>query len=227
MSDNIIEYNIKYSNRRTISIVITENKEVIVRSPRGVSNEEINDFVNSKSRWINEKLTMLKMRKTLPQDVILFNGNEIKVKFYIQKFLKRSFVVKEKDEIVVNAKDKDDALSVLEKFLKEETLKLAEIRVNYYEKFFNIKPQKISVKNVKSRWGSCSYTNNLNFNSKLVMAPSRVFDYVVVHEMCHMVVKNHSKNFYDLVKTIIPDYDKDEKYLRDNGYLLHILHLQP
>ena len=227
MSDNIIKYNIKYSKRRTIAIVITENKEVIVRAPKGASEEEIDKFVNSKNKWINEKLAMLNNRRSLANDVILFMGNEIKVKFYIQKFLKRSFVVKEENEIIVNSKNSEEARAVLEKFLKDETLKLAKLRVNYYEKYFNIKPQKISVKNVKSRWGSCSYTNNLNFNSKLIMAPIKVFDYVVVHEMCHMVVKNHSKNFYDLVESIIPDYKEDEKYLRDNGYLLQILHLQP
>lgn len=227
MSDSIIKYNIKYSNRRTIAIVITSNKEVIVRAPKIATKEEINRFVNSKSRWINEKLSMLNNRRSLPCDIILFLGKETKVKFNIKENISKSYVVKNENEIIINSKNKEKSMEALEKFLKEETLKLSKLRVNYYEKYFNIKPQKISVRKVKSRWGSCSYTNNLNFNSKLIMAPLKVFDYVVIHEMCHMVIKNHSKNFYNLVKGIIPNYKECENYLKYNGYLLQILHLQP
>ena len=99
-------------------------------------------------------------------------------------------------------------------------------RVRDYNKYFKMKPSDIKVKDVKSKWGSCTYDNKLCFNYRLIMAKREIIDYVVIHEMCHMVHKNHSKDYWNLVQELYPMYKRCDKWLKKNEYLLQLLHLQ-
>jgi len=81
-------------------------------------------------------------------------------------------------------------------------------------------PRKLTVREQKTRWGSCSSKGNISLNWKLVMAPMEVIDYVIVHELCHMKEMNHSKNYWNIVKSIIPDFELRRKWLKDNGHRL-------
>ena len=76
---------------------------------------------------------------------------------------------------------------------------------------------RISIREQKTRWGSCSSKGNLNFNWRLIFAPPEVLDYVVVHELAHRKEMNHSKAFYAIVESIMPDYRKWKKWLKENG----------
>ena len=87
-------------------------------------------------------------------------------------------------------------------------------RVEFYRKQIGKPVNSIRIKDVRSRWGSCSSKANLNFNWRLVLAPMEVLDYVVVHEMCHLKEMNHSKAFWDLVGEILPDYQKQREWLK-------------
>jgi len=79
---------------------------------------------------------------------------------------------------------------------------------------------RITIRNQKTRWGSCSSKGNLNFNCLLMLAPPEVLDYVVVHELCHRMEMNHSKRFWSLVETVLPDYREQEKWLKGEGAVL-------
>ena len=76
---------------------------------------------------------------------------------------------------------------------------------------------RIAIREQKTRWGSCSGKGNLNFNWRLIFAPPEVLDYVVVHELAHRKEMNHSKNFYAIVESVMPDYKKWKKWLKENG----------
>ncbi|MCR5487540.1 MAG: M48 family metallopeptidase [Lachnospiraceae bacterium] len=78
----------------------------------------------------------------------------------------------------------------------------------------------VTIRNQKTRWGSCSSRGNLNFNCLLMMAPAEVQDYVIVHELCHRLEMNHSKKFWKLVGSVIPDYRQQEKWLKEEGRLI-------
>lgn len=80
----------------------------------------------------------------------------------------------------------------------------------------------LRIKEQKTRWGSCSKRKNLNFNWKIIMAPEMVMDYVIVHEMCHLVHFDHSKEFWDLVSFYMPNYKECAQWLKSNGISLHI-----
>lgn len=90
-------------------------------------------------------------------------------------------------------------------------------RVEYYAKHMGVAYGRITIRNQVTRWGSCSAKGNLNFNCLLVLCPSDVLDYVVVHELCHLKEMNHSKKFWAEVEKVCPDYEKHKKWLRDNG----------
>ena len=79
---------------------------------------------------------------------------------------------------------------------------------------------KITIKDTKSRWGSCSYQGNLNFCWRLILAPEEVLDYIVVHELCHRLEMNHSARFWAEVKRVLPEYEKSKEWLKENGLAL-------
>ncbi len=89
---------------------------------------------------------------------------------------------------------------------KEVAMALVERKVNEYNKFYNYKIGKITIKNQKTRWGSCSKRGNLNFNYKLALIPDNLANYIVVHEICHLGELNHSKKFWDLVSKTMPEH---------------------
>ena len=101
--------------------------------------------------------------------------------------------------------------------LAEEALKVIPARVEYFAKVIGVTYGKITIRNQKTRWGSCSSKGNLNFNCLLMMAPPEVLDYVVVHELCHRKQMNHSKAFWSEVEKVLPDYKEARKWLKEEG----------
>lgn len=101
--------------------------------------------------------------------------------------------------------------------LAEEALKIIPARVEYFAKVIGVTYGKITIRNQKTRWGSCSSKGNLNFNCLLMLAPPEVLDYVVVHELCHRKQMNHSKAFWLEVEKVLPDYKEARKWLKEEG----------
>ena len=93
-------------------------------------------------------------------------------------------------------------------------------RVKHFAALLGVTYGRITIRNQKTRWGSCSTKGNLNFNCLLMLAPPEVRDYVVIHELCHRREMNHSKNFWALVGTLCPDYKVHRGWLRQNGHNL-------
>ena len=103
------------------------------------------------------------------------------------------------------------------KILREKTRKLVTERVKHYAAIIGVHYNQIAIRTQRTRWGSCSSKGNLNFNCLLGLTPPEVLEYVVVHELCHLIEMNHSKQFWDAVERIIPDYKVHRKWLKDNG----------
>ena len=84
----------------------------------------------------------------------------------------------------------------------------------------NLYPKKVKVRSYKNRWGSCAYNGDISYNWKLIMLPEKIIDYVIVHELAHTIHRNHSKDFWSSVESIMPDYNEHKQWLKVNGYKL-------
>ena len=121
-------------------------------------------------------------------------------------------------------KEQEAEQKALPKFSKQEIKELANKalayipeRVKYYAPIVGVNYTRITIRNQKTRWGSCSSKGALNFNCLLMLTPPEVVDYVVVHELCHRKEMNHSKAFWDEVEKVLPDYKSAKRWLRENG----------
>lgn len=101
--------------------------------------------------------------------------------------------------------------------LATQAMKLIPQKVRYYAPIIGVTYGRITIRNQRTRWGSCSGKGNLNFNCLLLLMPEEVLDYVVVHELCHRKEMNHSVRFWAEVEKILPDYRQRRKWLKDNG----------
>lgn len=108
-------------------------------------------------------------------------------------------------------------LENLEKRYRSAARTMFEQRCAYYRQYTGGRYTSVTIRDQKTRWGSCSSRGTLSFNYRLIFAPPAVLDYVVVHELCHLTHMNHSKEFWNLVGTVMPDYKTHRKWLKEHG----------
>lgn len=234
--NRVIEYNLKWSSRRkSVALKINNQGELIITAPLGISEQEVNRIVLKKAKWIFNKLKQVQeMQQTIPRylyvsgEYFYFLGQQYELKVIKADFL--APLVNIKDNILLvklpcNLEQDKIALVVkneIEAFFCNKALKVIEDRVNYYKDIINVNPNKITLRNQKTRWGSCSSLGNISINWRITLAPLKIVDYIVVHELCHLKVLNHSKEFWLLVAKYIPNYKECEKWLKQHGHKLII-----
>ena len=143
---------------------------------------------------------------------------------YIEEVLNKNeaWISKQMNEIKVKKKSVESGNVenlTLDKIkaLADQALETIPTRVEYFARIIGVTYGNITIRNQKTRWGSCSSKGNLNFNCLLMLAPPEVLDYVVVHELCHRKQMNHSKAFWTEVENVFPDYKKSIKWLKEEG----------
>ncbi len=111
---------------------------------------------------------------------------------------------------------------MIKEWYKHQAVEIIRKRVEWFTELYALEYKSIKLTDAKKRWGSCGPSNSLNFSWRLIMAPMEVIDYVIVHELCHTVEKNHTKDYWVKVKTIIPDYMKRRDWLEKNQQMLDL-----
>lgn len=127
-------------------------------------------------------------------------------------------------EQLEKVKERQRTAEEVQKLTRDEVVQLADAalkvipqRVRHYAEIMKVRYGRITIRSQKTRWGSCSEKGNLNFNCLLMLAPEEVVDYVVVHELCHLIEMNHSKAFWQQVERVMPDYKRHRQWLKDHG----------
>ena len=221
-SGETIEYEIVYKNRKSIGISIDYFGLIKVNAPRGSDEETIKKAIESKWEWILETKAEIRKRdsgeneKTYePGEKFLYLGKHYPIFVYENTKKNKDYVILENDKINVYVKinEEENTRKALKRFYYKKCKSLVESRIKYYQSNFKIKPRLISITDDNTNWGTCNSNIELTFNWKLAMAPQEVIDYVVVHEMCHMVHLNHDRSFWRLVGKILPDYEKRISWL--------------
>lgn len=227
----LIEFEVVYSKRKTISIEVNLEGKVFVRAPLKLDRNQILDVVKRKANWICKKQQELiekgnirPSNKYIDGEVYLYLGNEYILELFCDENIKRPRIELNENTIKISYKEigSDVVKFILEMWYRERTLEIVTNRVANYNKFFNTSPKELKVKEQRRRWASCTYDNRILFNWRISMAPIEVIDYIVVHEMCHMDFKDHSKNFWNRVKSVMTDYEIHQLWLKENGIKLDI-----
>ena len=213
------------SKRRTIALEVTRDASLIVRAPYRTSFDFIEKVVFKKRFWIKEKQEIVRDRckKVIPKEfvsgeVFLYLGNMYKLEFIDDMDMPIVF----DNNFKIALKNYDIAKEILIAWYKAQAYQKISERVNWHSSLSGLRYNKIRISDAQKRWGSCSAKGNLNFSWRLIMAPLRVIDYVVVHELAHLEEKNHSKAFWNKVKIMLLDYEQYKDWLKENRHLLDI-----
>ena len=216
---------LRKSLRAKNTAIRIKGKDVELVLPRGVNENRALEFLVKKEAWIRSKLLSItepcnntgdnnKLHSKLP---ILGTSYNIK---YVN--CEKEFYVKQDQDIIIVNSPQYLYSKVLGQYLKQCALKEIKNLVRYIAKNFNLKAySKVSVREVTSKWGSCSSSGNLSFNWRLIFAPQAVFYYVVAHEMSHLKEMNHSTKFWSIVRKIDPNYQASIVWLRKYGASLY------
>ena len=208
------------SKRKTLSLTINENAELIIRAPKRLSIEKIQDFINEKENWINRKKRLIENQikdVTSNHNKLLYLGNLFPINVE-QNASKELFFTGE--EFIANSIEPNSLSLSIKKWYKNKFKEIALPRVAYFANKHNLMVNQVRIKNQKTMWGSCSSKNNINLNYLLLMAPMGVIDYVIVHELVHTIHRNHSTDFWDSVESIMPEFQEHKRWLQKNGYKL-------
>lgn len=213
------------SNRRTIALVVTADAKLIVRAPYNTSTDYIKDLVEKKGKWITEKKQTIARRNEVHKEKqftngegFMFLGNNYKLEISKEE----QQVVLKNGKLILPETELSIAGEKIIQWYKHEAKKVIQERVEYYSQLTGLKYNSLRITDAKRRWGSCGPKGTLNFTWRLVMAPLSVIDYVVAHELSHIEFADHSKDFWIRVRTIMPDFEKQRKWLEENQKILDL-----
>ncbi len=227
--DGYIAEVIRTSRRKTASIKVVEGVVSVV-VPESLAIEKIELLLTKKQRWIKEKLALQeqvifsKPKEFVSGEAFSYLGRNYRLKviegsYPDIKLYQGRFVVSVRDKSANNA----GAIKqlIIRWFKQRAKSKLIE-KTARYAKIIGVNPVSVSTKTFQSRWGSCSNKGDILYNWKIVMAPNRIVDYVVVHELCHILHHDHSPQFWKSVERYFPDYLECKEWLKLNGKGLDI-----
>jgi predicted metal-dependent hydrolase len=203
-------------------LVIDSEANLIVRAPQYAKESDIVDFVEKKRRWIVDKQHQVSTFGEKHSPVIFESGESILFLGNTYTILKESVPsirFSSTNILIPSEYLRSDVIA----WLKAEAEKILTERVSRYANIMGVSYPSVKLSEAKTRWGSCSAKDKLNFAWRLIMCPMAVIDYVIVHELSHIAYKNHSPAFWARVKTVLPNYKEQQDWLKVNRKLMEII----
>ena len=216
--------------KRTISLRIMPDGRIIIRAPYRTAHKEIESFFQSKRDWVRKKLLEKEERarkdgsgptKFVSGEKFLYLGEWYPLDIQSKDGRKTPLMLSW-SRFILDEERAGEARALFIKWYREEAKRLFADRVDHYSRKFSLFAKDIKVTSAECRYGSCSPVNSLSFTWRLVMAPLAAIDYVIIHELVHTKVKNHSKRFWESVASAMPDYKVHRNWLRKNSHLLRV-----
>lgn len=215
---------IERSKRKTLSLTVLKNGSVIVKAPINMRDEIITNFVESKQSWIREKLSTIKETQNKFEDVI--SGEKVMIYGNKYKLIKadiKQIQTSDKFELFVPAKlEGEKVTKSIVTWLKKLAKKVLAERLSFIESRINLKSSSFKIGDSRGRWGSCNSYGNIILNYRVIMLPPAIIDYVIVHELCHLLELNHSKKFWQNVGKFLSNYELQRKNIKEYGFLLSL-----
>jgi hypothetical protein len=234
---SVIDYRIERSARReTITIAVDHGAGVVLKAPYTATMIRLDDVVKTKAPWILQRLGEFREfgpgpapKEFVAGESYSYLGRSYRLRIkrssdttkpfaslhgaFLVVVLPRGDVVEHRDAVVKRA--------LVAWYRRQAHRRLPE-RAEVYASRAGVCPPSVLVREQEKRWGSCNSKGELRFNWRVMMAPMSLVDYVVAHEVCHLIVRDHSARFWKLLRTILPDYDERRARLRLDGVRFHV-----
>ena len=216
--------NIIRQNRRTIKIIIEQNGDINIYAPKHISICEIERLVGNKESWAIKKSQIQKNKTSMLEDVFTYNSAFLFGKKYkiVVGSCKKIGLTEEYIVIPEKYKDKQQLITALKKWYKKLAQEVLVKRAETLKDETGLKYNGIKIGDFRAKWGSCDSNQEIKLNYKLVMLPHNVIDAVILHELVHTKEMSHSRNFYNKLIAVMPEYKKYRAVLKENNYLLKL-----
>lgn len=220
---------IRTDRKRSASIYL-EGDGVKVRVPKGLPDGRVRDLIARKSPWIKRKLKDAELKappkpkEFISGETFSYLGRNYRLKVLsgdapslklIGGYLEASISGSSKTQ-------EEEVRFLLVDWYRIHAQERLEEKTHRYARILQVEPNRVSIKDYKSRWGSCSTTGDIFYNWRIVMAPHRIVDYVVVHELCHLLEHNHSPAYWRHVERTLPGFRECREWLKQNSKRLQI-----
>ncbi len=214
------------SHRTTIALIVRRDGKLIVRAPYRTPDAQILRFIEEKASWIREKqaeaqerLAQAVSKEFVSGTSFLYLGVSYPLAIISRE---RPYLALENGRFLLSQETLPRAKDVFTAWYKQQARQVCEERAQVYAARYHLTYVRVKITSARTRWGSCSSRGTLSFTWRLVMAPLQVIDYVVIHELAHLVEKNHSNRFWEKVRSMMGDYKQYIDWLKTNGQQLSL-----
>jgi len=218
------------TNRKKTASIEIKNNSIKVIVPKTLSEDRIKALIQQRASWIEKKIrTQAEMPPFRPKEYV--NGEDFTYlgkNYRLKRITSNTKETKLKNGYLHVPVNQNASPSVQEKeinasltqWYKTHALKKLQQKTDRYAKQMNVTPRSVTVKDYKARWGSCSTSGDITYNWKIIMAPHRIVDYVVVHELAHLLEHNHSDKYWKHVENMMTDFRERREWLKINANTL-------
>ncbi len=233
LDGQIYQYLIKSSKvRKTVEINVDKNSGLVIYAPSRFSQIELEDILTQKSSWIQDKLGKVEDVKPLPapkkfvdDEKFLYLGKSYRLRIISDpnkvsdalKLYRGNFILNV-DEIQNTSKLKDIFINWYLEKAKKYILK----KVDFYSKVLSKQPSDVVFTDFKSKWGSCDPDGVIKYDWRIILAPKEIIDYIIAHELSHLISLTHDEKFWTTLAGIIPDFKEKEEWMRINSNILRV-----
>lgn len=221
-----LTYTIQKSlKRRRITITVERDRSVVVHAPEGISEDKIEQVVMAKRQWIYEKRCHPQKYRDLPHppgkelvngESALYLGRQYRIEIVKTGLAEIKFA----QRFLIPATKASTRTETLRGWYIGKAKEKIIPRVKMYARQLGVDIGQVKIVDNRYRWGSCTLNNNVNLNWRLIKAPMFVIDYVIVHELAHLIEANHTPRFCNIVRAQVPTMEKAKAWLKENGQLL-------
>lgn len=209
------------SRRKTIAIEIRPDGQVWVRSPMRTPRIFIDQVLNEKAAWIQSRLNQIR-RATADRPQYTYTEGELHPFLSQQRPLCFAATGSDDEAIYLPSASRGSAREALAAWYRAEATKVIPGMLRRLSEHTQLRPARVRISSARTRWGSCSSKGTISLAWRLILAPPEIIEYVIIHELVHLKVPNHSSKFWDAVQAYLPDYKTRRAWLRKNAQILEV-----
>ena len=215
----------KTSRKKTMNIVVERNGSICVFVPENFDEKQIIDILDKKEYEITKKIIQWEethqnklVRRFIDGQSFMYLGKNYCLQFMDNQ---KNHLLLKNGKFLMSSNVDNPRKAFVNFYKKQAKIKIKE-RFNYYKSLLNSSSANMDIRDIQNRWGSCTPNKEIYYHWKCIMAPLKVLDYLVVHELVHLEIPNHSREFWDKISVLLPDYENSRDWLSLYGINLDV-----